>query len=260
MSTRSNRHTRSLTPAPTFRVAVFNGKGGSRKTSLVLGLAATAARLMSNVTVVDIDPQGSATAMTALMVATGNDPGYRVIPEPTDPAELALIPYATGLVFVDCPGSLVSVDTLDVVISGVDLIVIPFDNTALSGKPTIDTIEYIVNHGGGGMYMVLITGVSYPSQEDAARKDLMKARIPTLKAVVREYAAWSNTLAAGRPITMYPGEYGARAQADILAVLTEILSLHDNQRRMMPNGRQERTERAARSAGRKPGGSHRRSR
>ncbi len=202
-------------------VAIMNGKGGTGKSTMALGLCAYTGQTHGAALLVDCDPQATAYELTELLA----EPGYEVVHE-LNPAELARIKAARGfdLVAVDCPGSLEGHDVLGTVLQWTDYALVPYDHEMTSLAPTIKTCRYIEEHGTP--YAVVVNNVDPRLGAEHlldAWKTLEDLGIPHFRTAVRRYRAWSTSLRDGVPITRYTGKYATNARADLAGVMTELL-------------------------------------
>lgn len=201
-------------------VAVCNRKGGIGKTYVTLGLAARTAAIGGKALVVDVDPQRSATSLTAAMA----DPGYDVVHE-TDPRQLASIPALRSydLVLIDCPGSLEARQVLSQVLAAATFAVIPYDHEPPSWEPTMDTVRYVTERDVP--CAVLLNNLDPrlgAAQIMEAWQDLDAAGARSFATYMRQYRAWSNAIRARLTIMQYKGGYARNAQEDIARVHREL--------------------------------------
>jgi chromosome partitioning protein len=202
-------------------VCLVNGKGGQGKSTLALALAAYTARTHGSALLVDCDPQGSAYEATEVMT----DPGYKALHE-TDPAQLGALSDARGfdLVIVDTPGNLETAGILAAVLNESDFALIPYDHDPLSLRPTLRTCQVAALHGTP--HAVVVNNVD-PRLGAAHLLDawatLEQAGVPHFRTAIRRYRAWSNSLAAGQPITRFTGSHARDARDDLAGVMTELL-------------------------------------
>jgi chromosome partitioning protein len=197
-------------------VAFVSGKGGTGKTTLAMGLAATASQVYQ-VLLVDTDRQLSA---YRLHTAMRHQP-YRCVPE-RRPQFLAQLPDIPGfdVVLLDTAGNLESDDILDPVLRVADLTVIPSSMSAMTAEPTIDTIQFV--QARGRPYMVVLNAMTGTVAERQARDLFTRLKVPVCTARVRRLVAHEQAVAEGLPITEMPGEYAGRAKVDLLEVFLEL--------------------------------------
>jgi len=197
-------------------VALVNGKGGTGKTTVAMGLAATAAQVYQ-VLLVDTDRQLSAYRLHTAM----REQPYRCVPErrPQFLAQLRDIP-GFDMILLDTAGNLESDDILDPVLRAADLTVIPSSMSAMTAEPTMDTIRFV--QARGRPFMVLLSAMTGTVAERQARDLFARLEIPVCAARVRRLVAHEQAVAEGVPITMMPGEYAGRAKVDLLEVFLEL--------------------------------------
>lgn len=219
---------------------VINGKGGSGKTTSVLGLAASAAGSGLETLVVDADWQQSSVALTGALL---RPPKYTVIPAP-DVASLRYLRDAeVDLVLIDTPGMLPKPGAppseesaaIELTAQYADVIIVPSDMSAMSSGPTMDTVDYLVRRGftpnvllnaisPGREKMVRATLAKYKVLADPEddRSAVLQTGVSVLEFKVRRYVAHGHAVNDGVPITEWEGLNATAARTDLLAVLHEI--------------------------------------
>jgi chromosome partitioning protein len=206
-------------------IALANQKGGTGKTTLALGLAATTADISGRALVVDVDPQRSAEEIAEL---AGDALPFDFLAE-SDPAALgelrAVRDYDT--VFVDCPGSLVETDVLRQVLAAADVALIPMVPERQAVRPTLRTAR--IAEAGRVPYRVVLNQVDPlrgAGPVEAARELLDAERVPYLHSFVRRYVAHSQSQLDGQMVTQYRGDRSWRpALDDMRRVHAELLHL-----------------------------------
>jgi chromosome partitioning protein len=216
-------------------ILVCNGKGGSGKTTIVLGLAGIAAGSGLEVIVVDADPQQSAFMLTH---ALKQPPRYTVVVPENNPEDLRYLRDAQAdIIIVDTPGSLAEGGVLGEALKYADVIVIPSDMSPLSSAPTVQTVDFLVCRGATPN--MLLNMVQGRKQEAEARETfgvyevradtgdrksaVLQVGVYVLQYMVRKYVAHGRAMGDGVPITEWQGLNAAAAQADLLAVFHEII-------------------------------------
>jgi chromosome partitioning protein len=235
-------------------VVVFNQKGGLGKTTIVLGLAAQAALAGWRVLVVDVDPQGTAYALS-MRIPEDQRP-YTVVHE-LDPDNLARLRELGewDRIYVDCPGSLQDHGVLRRVLEAADYAFILYDHKIASEEPTFRTVAYATD--AATPYRVLLNKldprmstarildawdlldsadyeVDWPGGEIRHARDgdqepaegtvrtTRVTRIPSCRLFFRAYEAWNGAQEAGVPITSYRGGMAVNVRADLAAVFREV--------------------------------------
>jgi cellulose biosynthesis protein BcsQ len=216
--------------------AIGSGKGGTGKTTVTMGLAATSALLGFRTLIVDADRQRSAYRLWRRM---RNKPPYECVAE-DNLRELYRLRGTNRfeVILVDTPGSLAEGGVLDQLTNGgprrqsLDLIVIPTDMDALSTPPTVDTVEFVAARG---VKLRTLLNRLTPGERTAREKDareyftayrsaVMPAGVPVFDAWVRKYVAHANAIQYGIPITWYRGPGDEQARMDLMAVFVELLA------------------------------------
>jgi chromosome partitioning protein len=194
-------------------VALANQKGGTGKTTLALGLAATTADISGRALVVDVDPQRSAEEIAE---AAGDALPFDFATE-SDPAALGELrgvrDYDT--VFIDCPGSLVETDILRLVLAAADVALIPMIPERQAIRPTLRTAR-IAAAEGVPCRVVLnqVDPLRGAGPVEAARALLDAERVPYLHTFVRRYVAHSQSQLDGQMVTQYRGDRSWRPALD----------------------------------------------
>jgi chromosome partitioning protein len=170
---------------------------------------------------VDCDPQGTAYEITETL----SDPGFEAVHE-LDASQLGTIRQARGydLVVVDCPGSLEGHDVLAAVLACTDFALIPYDHEVTSLRPTVRTAQLAAARGVPCSVVVNNVDPRLGAAHllDAWAK-LDELGVPHFRTAIRRYRVWSTSLAAGVPITRYPGRHARDARDDLAGVMTELL-------------------------------------
>lgn len=206
-------------------VAVAGQKGGVGKTTTAMSLAAVAAEA-SNVLLVDVDPQASATwwaerASDRLPFAFAAD---------RDPAILRRLRQVTDydVIVVDTPGSLEGQDVLRTVLATCDFVVLPTEPAALAVGPLVRTVqEMVAPHGVP--YRVLLNKVDPRSHGAISDAQAMLASLGLeyFATPVREYKAHERAPLDGLVVTQYPirDRYSAKAVEDYRKVAMELFTV-----------------------------------
>lgn len=196
-------------------IAVAGQKGGVGKTTTTLSLAAVASDA-SNVLVVDVDPQRSATWWAE---QAGERLPFDYVAD-EDPRALARLREVEGagydVVFVDTPGSLEGHDVLAAVLDNCDYAILPTEPAALAVAPLVRTVQHAVQPRGVP-HRVLLNKVDARSEwEIAEARELLDANgIPVFRVAVRAYAAHRRAPINGLVVTQYgPGRETANAVDD----------------------------------------------
>jgi chromosome partitioning protein len=209
-------------------VAVAQQKGGDGKSTVTINLAASLAASGSRVLVVDVDPQQS----SAWWFDHGPEFEFDLAAdtEVGNLARLRELPY--DVILVDTPGSLHDLPVLDAVLDVADFVILPCKATALSIKPLTRTLnEHVLTRGVP--YRVLANRVK-PRSIDAtgAFKDarglydlLDGAGYLHFRSFLREYQVYEDATGEGVSILHYGGRDATKAQADLAAVTTELLTV-----------------------------------
>ncbi len=206
-------------------IAVANQKGGTGKTTLALGLAATTADSSGRALVVDVDPQGTAEEIAE---AAGDSLPFDFTAN-SDPAALARLRKARDYdsIFVDLPGSLEGQSVLREVLRIADLVIIPCVPERPAITPTIRTAQLA---GAAGVPYRVVLNLVDPLRGAgpvSAAWELLDSRgLARLQSFVRRYVAHSQSQLEGQMITQYRGDRSWRsALDDMRRVHTELLIL-----------------------------------
>jgi cellulose biosynthesis protein BcsQ len=216
---------------------VANVKGGTGKTTDVLGLAAMAASLGLNTLVVDSDTQPGAYVLSAAMEGKAR---YRYLRE-TDPEQLRYLRDIADvhLVLVDTPGSLQAGGAAEHAAIYADIILVPTDMSPLVVGGTMQTVDYILRRGGN--MAVLLNGLTpgnvtlerdaraflagyEVTAEDTADAPVIVKGVPCFRSTIRRYVAHAGVVKMGIPITAFNGPGSGQARADLLQVLLELVA------------------------------------
>lgn len=206
-------------------VSLANQKGGSGKTTLAMGLAATTADISGRALLVDVDPQRSAEEIAA---AAGDSLPFDFAAT-LDPAELGRLRRARDYdtIFVDLPGSLESVSMLGQVLRSTDIVIIPMIPERQSVTPTLRTAR-AVQDAGVPCRVVLnqVDPLRGAGPAEAAWELLDREGVPRLRSMIRRYVAHSQSQLEGAMLTGYRGDRSWRpALDDMRRVQTELLLL-----------------------------------
>jgi chromosome partitioning protein len=202
-------------------IAVVNQKGGVGKTMLTLALAAHSASANGRSLVVDVDPQGTASDLTAAM----RDPGYDAVSE-LDPGELGRISQLRDYdtILVDSPGSLEHDAVLARILKAATIVLVPYTHKPEDLMPTLRTVRKAQD--AGVPVGVVLTRVDPRLGADFAADawaTLESAGLQHFRSVIREYRAWPNSLQAGVPITKHSERYAPHVREDVARLHTELL-------------------------------------
>jgi chromosome partitioning protein len=206
-------------------VAIAGQKGGVGKTTLALGLAAATADISGRALLVDVDSQGSADEIAE---AAGDRLPFDFTAS-TDPAALSKLRAARDYdtVFVDCPGSLDSLNVLAEVLRAADLVIIPMIPERAAIRPTLRTARAVAD--AGVPYRVVLNQVDPlrgTGPVEAAWELLDREGVLRMQSFVRRYVAHSQSQLDGLMITQYRGDRSWRsALDDMRRVQTELLLL-----------------------------------
>ena len=200
-------------------LVVLNGKGGVGKTTTAVSLAAALSEV-TQVLLVDTDPQGSATWWAQ---RNPNGLGFEV-QSGLDPQALKTLRRSRKhkLVVVDTPPALDS-EALKEIVPAADYLVLPTPPAPMDLAVLIDTVRTTVTPTGVP-HRVLLTRVDPRSLREAldAQNTLMELGIPAFHAFVRSYKAHERAALEGLAITRWQGRYGKEAKADYYRVVDEI--------------------------------------
>ena len=190
------------------RMAVANLKGGTAKTTTAVYLARHL-----GATVVDADPQGSATMWAEAVAQEGGDNFVPVVHLP-DPKLAGRLPAASRLV-IDCSPR--DHGITDAVIALADIVVVPTATTSADMERTWATLDLAARIGPPAAVLLVRARpwtLSFKAALDALADEkatVLRARIPQREALA---VAWGHPLG--------PGAYGYDLAAKEIEELAEL--------------------------------------
>lgn len=205
-------------------IGVANQKGGTGKTTTVVGLAAVLAEAGTSTAVVDVDPQRS--AYDWLKAVPGQPIDAHIERTPSKLREMGQLPVR--IVLADTPGSLEGSDTLHAIATASDFLIVPLEPAGLSIRPTVRTIQQVIAPTGTE-YRILLTKVR-PQAVRAARDTLAMLQdqgLPVFNGWVRSIAAHEHAATRGQLITQMKDSDGAcndlrRVALELIAAQTGL--------------------------------------
>ncbi|WP_257202333.1 ParA family protein [Corynebacterium cystitidis] len=146
-------------------IAISNLKGGTGKTTSAVLLATAFYRAGNSVTVVDLDPQGSATEWAQMAEETGQP-----LPFPVTLGNVRTtknIKENTDYTILDCPPG--DPRLIDAAIGVADLVVVPVQPSGIETERMWDTVDI----AGKGKAIVLLTSVLIQAKSTTALSDAL---------------------------------------------------------------------------------------
>ena len=132
-------------------IAISNLKGGTGKTTTAVLLATAFTRLGHTVTVIDLDPQGSATEWAHMAADSGEPLPFRV--EPGNIHTTKNLRESTDYTLLDCPPG--NPGIIDAAVTHADVVLIPVQPSSIEAERMWDTIDI----AGADKAVVLLTSV-----------------------------------------------------------------------------------------------------
>lgn len=217
-------------------VTVLNQKGGVGKSTVVMNLAAVAAK-HSRVLVVDLDPSQRTLTDWA---ETADEQGISLpfdFTDENDPEVLRQLRAADSwdTIFVDTPGNLEpsAAERIGIVLDSTDFAVLPLEPQPASIRPLLRTIKSLVEPRRIP-YRAVISRVgrneaSY-SRKDETLKALDSAEIPHLNTWIREYIAHSDAQGTGEVVSNYASTRNTSlAVDDFMSAALELTTIWANE-------------------------------
>ena len=201
-------------------ITVAAGKGGSCKTTTVLGLAAFLSKKSKHkLLVIDTDPQGSLT-----WVSDRASPIFDVAHE-TDPSIIAKLRKVGGYTHILCdtpPG--LDNQTLSIILKLSDFAILPSPPSPLDIRELTRTISQVVIPSETS-YRVLLARIDSRRINEALeiQSQLMDKDIPVFNAVIRYLVAHERAIIEGKLITQYKGSGAKEAANDYRKVTDELI-------------------------------------
>ena len=220
-----------------FITAVYSGKGGVGKTTLVAGLSATAGTLYpGQVLALDVDPRQASLGVHAAITAKRNDPHYECRAD-TNPEHLRMLGHVSlPLIFVDLPGNLDRRDLFAPVAAEANVLLIPTSDSGLDMQQTIATYRYVLDVAKNERptdrpplhIRVVINNMDaqYPARIAKMRGTLAKRAVPVLDTAVNYRRALANCVRDGVPITDYTEPGAGLAKLQLYELLQELMRLN----------------------------------
>jgi len=217
-------------------VTVLNQKGGVGKSTVVMNLAAVAAK-HSRVLVVDLDPSQRTLTDWA---ETADEQGIALpfdFTDENDPDVLRQLRAADNwdTIFVDTPGNLEpsAAERIGIVLDSTDFAVLPLEPQPASIRPLLRTIRSLVEPRNIP-YRAVISRVgrneaSY-SRKDETLAALESAGVPHLNTWIREYIAHSDAQGTGEVVSNYASTRNTSlAVDDFMSAALELTTIWANE-------------------------------
>lgn len=182
------------------KIAIISPKGGTGKTTTALNLADLFASLNLKVLLVDKDPQGSASAWSALA-------------EQTNFVVSRSFVKGFDVVIYDCPPKLMEPDAIDA-----DIIIVPTILDAASHVSYFKTMKHL--EGIKTPIISVINRFNYARSEH--RKRLESVQHPV---IIKERAAFASYYGEGTTVFGLKGRGAAAARNDIRTLAEEVLMM-----------------------------------
>lgn len=204
-------------------ITIANGKGGSGKTTIAVGLATLWAENES-VLLADLDPQDAGSAHWWLDNANPKTMSWTKATGPQ--LEAAIDNLDTNITVIDTPPRL-DTEELPIAAAISDLVLIVAGPSALDISAAAQTIAITQN---SAPYLVCLTKVDPRSLNEThkAQQDLIRLGHP-ISPIIRHYAAIRRTAPHQLP-TNLPGAQGANHLADLTALANRITATFQGKR------------------------------
>lgn len=152
----------------TMTIGVVNQKGGVGKTTTAMMVATALARKDHKVTVIDSDPQGSATEWAERAEEAGEPLPFRV--RNVTVRQLSKLSPSGDFVLIDTPPA--NAQIIDAAIDAADRVIIPVSPSGMEVAKMWDTYDLVKNRGGHPR--VLLTSVNFSAKSSEELKASLK--------------------------------------------------------------------------------------
>lgn len=165
-----------MTPKQT-TIAICNLKGRTAKTTTSILLATALTRLGKTATVIDLDPQGSATEWATTATEDNAPLPFDVIPG--NAQSIRRQATTTDSIVLDCPS--LNPHIIDAAVAAADMIVVPVSPSGIE----VDRMWDAVQLAGFTPVKVLLTQViPHTNSMDALLQALEEEKVPSFKTVI----------------------------------------------------------------------------
>ena len=195
-------------------IALMSQKGGAGKSTLAVHLAVAAQAKGLRVHVIDCDPQGSIVTWSRLR----KDDDLMRTCEPRRLKHL-IEGLDADLVFVDTPGHLGGMDTIDPM-SVSDLVVVPVRPSVFDVAASYKMLSLITEHKKQGL--VVLSAAPLRAPEISVARKALAAYMPVATTVVHDRRPFARAIQTGRSVSEFDPKSPGAVEIDLL--LTEIRS------------------------------------
>jgi len=186
-------------------ITLASAKGGVGKSTIAVNLACAMLEDGHTVTVLDMDPQGSALLWNELRVKRTSGPALPDVKEMTVPGlggELrALAAKATDFVILDMPGH--SSDMVFEAIKFCDLVLVPSRASIIDIAPASETIEAAQQLGKTFFYIMNFTSAKDQTMFRAVKEKLESAGLLVCPVAIPQSDAFPMAFMNGKAVTEY---------------------------------------------------------